>query len=79
ASLQIDHVIINGDLLHAYPNLVDEKNRPSMPNKKIERSSPSISAFVIMAGLSTKLKNLEHHQVYFSKNYAQEFETLFNG
>ncbi|MCA0174112.1 phytoene desaturase family protein [Bacillus sp. RAR_GA_16] len=74
----VDYAIINGDLLNAYPALVAEKHRPSLPNKKIERSSPSISAFVIMAGLSTKLPNLTHHQVYFSKDYSEEFNTLFN-
>ncbi|WP_394173686.1 phytoene desaturase family protein [Guptibacillus hwajinpoensis] len=77
--LPVDHVVINGDLLQSYPTLVEEKHRPSMRNKKIESSSPSISAFVIMAGLSTRLQNLCHHQVYFSKDYTEEFETLFDG
>ena len=77
--LPVDDVIINGDLLETYPSIVDESHRPSMNNKKIERSSPSISAFVIMAGLSTRLPGLYHHQVYFSQNYTNEFETLFRG
>ncbi|MBF0708653.1 phytoene desaturase [Alkalihalobacillus hwajinpoensis] len=77
--LDVDKVIINGDLLKAYPALVNEKERPSMPNIKIEGSSPSISAFVIMAGLSTRLPDLVHHQVYFAQNYSHEFETLFKG
>ncbi|MGB8000928.1 MAG: phytoene desaturase family protein [Anaerobacillus sp.] len=75
----VDDVIINGDLLATYPSLVDERDRPSMNDKKIERSSPSISAFVIMAGLSTRLPDLCHHQVYFSQNYMHEFKTLFKG
>lgn len=75
----VEEVIINGDLLQAYPALVEEKDRPSFSNSKIQSSSPSISAFVIMVGLSTRLPNLIHHQVYFSKDYKREFDDLFSG
>ncbi|WP_377889052.1 phytoene desaturase family protein [Alkalihalobacillus sp. R86527] len=74
----IDEVIINGDLLKVYPSLVDEVHRPSFRDATITKVSPSISAFVIMVGLSSKL-DLIHHQVYFSYDYKKEFEELFNG
>ncbi|KZE64878.1 phytoene desaturase [Fictibacillus phosphorivorans] len=76
---EVDAVVMNGDLLEAYPKLVEEPFRPSMRNKKVESYSPSISAFVLLAGLNKRLENSLHHQVYFSKDYRKEFETLFNG
>jgi diapolycopene oxygenase len=74
-----DAVVMNGDLLEAYPKLVEERYRPSMKNKKVESYSPSISAFVLLVGLNKRLDNLLHHQVYFSSDYKREFDTLFNG
>ncbi len=73
----INNVIINGDLLSSYQKLLPEEARPSFSNKKIESLEPSISAFVILAGLNKRLPNFIHHQVYFSKDYKKEFTELF--
>ncbi|WP_270182098.1 phytoene desaturase family protein [Alkalihalobacillus sp. CinArs1] len=75
---KIKEVIINGDLLEVYPSLVKESERPSFRDTRIQSLSPSISAFVIMVGLSSRL-DLVHHQVYFSEDYQKEFKELFNG
>ncbi|TSB46587.1 phytoene desaturase family protein [Alkalicoccobacillus porphyridii] len=72
-----DEVILNGDLLQVYPDLVAEEHRPSFLNKKRDQLQPSISAFVILVSLNTRLKDLRHHQVYFSRDYKQEFDDLF--
>jgi phytoene desaturase len=72
-----DIVIVNGDLLSAYPALVEEKHRPRFKNRKAERYEPSISAFVIMAGLKGRSSQFIHHQVYFSGDYEAEFRQLF--
>ncbi|WP_226670545.1 phytoene desaturase family protein [Metabacillus litoralis] len=72
-----DEVIMNADLLKAYPELVKEEDRPHFSTKKRDRYQSSISAFVIMAGLSVRNKQLLHHNVYFSNNYQQEFQDLF--
>ncbi|OZS78612.1 hypothetical protein CF394_05675 [Tetzosporium hominis] len=68
---------MNADLLKAYPELVDEADRPSFTNQHVEKIEPSISAFVILAGLTTRLKGLNHHTVYFSNDYRSEFQALF--
>ncbi|WP_022792331.1 phytoene desaturase family protein [Marinococcus halotolerans] len=76
-SLEVDSVVLNGDLLSQYPLLFpafSQKSR-TVPN----RPEPSISAFVIMAGLNTRLPQLKHHQVYFSADYPEEFEQLKRG
>ncbi len=73
-----DKVILNGDLLSAFPNLVAEKARPSLSDKKIAAFEPSISAFVITVGLTQKLDMLKHHNVFFSSDYKKEFNDLFD-
>lgn len=75
---EADAVILNGDLLSAFPQLTDEIDRPSFSNKKSASFEPSISAFVILAGLNTRLPGLKHHNVYFSDDYRKEFEDLFD-
>lgn len=77
-TFEADLVILNGDLLSAYPKLVEEKHRPSFTDAKISRFEPSISAFVITAGLNTHLAGLKHHNIFFSGNYRQEFDDLFD-
>lgn len=72
-----DEVVMNADLLKAYPELVAERDRPSFTDKQRDAMEPSISAFVILAGLSTRLKNVNHHTVYFSHDYEAEFDALF--
>lgn len=75
---EADAVILNGDLLSAFPQLTAESDRPSFSDKKSDSFEPSISAFVILAGLNTRLPGLKHHNVYFSGDYRQEFDDLFN-
>lgn len=72
-----EEVVMNADLLKAYPELVPEENRPSFTDKQAREAEPSISAFVILAGLDTRLKGLHHHTVFFSKDYEREFDALF--
>ena len=72
-----DKVILNGDLLSVFPELVAEHARPSLSDKKIIAFEPSISAFVITAALTKKLEILKHHNVFFSSDYKQEFTDLF--
>ncbi|MFD1030059.1 phytoene desaturase family protein [Metaplanococcus flavidus] len=75
---EADAVILNGDLLSAFPQLTEESERPSFSNKKAVSYEPSISAFVILAGLNTRLPELKHHNVYFSGDYSGEFDDLFD-
>ncbi|WP_226578181.1 phytoene desaturase family protein [Halobacillus litoralis] len=76
---EADHVIVNGDLLHAVPELIHESERSKMPDKKLQSMDPSISAFVVMAGLDTKISRLKHHHLLFSHDYKREFNVLKHG
>ncbi|RSK26391.1 phytoene desaturase [Bacillus sp. HMF5848] len=72
-----DAVIANADLLTTYQRLIPEVHRPSFPDSKIFKYDPSISAFVILAGVSKQFDKLLHHNVYFSSNYKREFTEIF--
>ncbi|RWZ60796.1 phytoene desaturase [Halobacillus fulvus] len=76
---EADRVILNGDLLQALPDLLSDQERSHLSNRKIDSFDPSISAFVIMAGLDKRLDSLHHHQVFFSHDYKKEFLQLQNG
>lgn len=71
-----DAVLLNGELLTQYPRLVDSRDRPSFPVPTRDTIEPSVSAFVLLIGLSKRL-NLAHHNVYFSDDYEAEFRAIF--
>ncbi|MCA0969478.1 phytoene desaturase [Halobacillus litoralis] len=77
--VEADRIIVNGDLLEAVPKLLSEKDRPSLSQKRIDRMDPSISAFVLLAGLDKKIDSLHHHHVFFSNDYKKEFQQLQMG
>ncbi|MGD7043927.1 phytoene desaturase family protein [Jeotgalibacillus proteolyticus] len=70
-------VIINGDFITATKQLIKEKDRPSFSTKKLDAYEPSISAFVILAGLKTFQKDIHHHHVFFPEDYRKEFQDIF--
>lgn len=76
---EADHIIVNGDLLQAVPELIDKNARRSLTDQKLHSFDPSISAFVIMAGLDKKIQKLKHHHLFFAKDYKQEFKILKSG
>ncbi|WP_233129766.1 MULTISPECIES: phytoene desaturase family protein [Salimicrobium] len=67
--VKADNVIINGDLAHTLPSLLEEE-KPEY--------DPSISAFVILAGIDGTLP-LHHHHLFFSADYKKEFSELRSG
>ncbi|MBW3113173.1 phytoene desaturase [Bacillus sp. MCCB 382] len=70
-------VIVNGDFITATKHLIHKKHRPSHPDSKLDSYEPSISAFVILAGLKTFQESVHHHQVYFTEDYMKEFNEIF--
>jgi diapolycopene oxygenase len=70
--LLADAVICNADAAHLYDDLLEKTFDPR--SKKLE---PSLSGFVMLLGLEGQTLNLEHHNIFFSKNYALEFKQIF--
>ncbi|KUP06464.1 phytoene desaturase [Bacillus coahuilensis p1.1.43] len=72
-----DEVIINGDFITSTKHLLNESERPSYKDSKLDQYDPSISAFVILAGVREFNPNVHHHHVYFTSDYKKEFYQLF--
>ncbi|WP_335871670.1 phytoene desaturase family protein [Bacillus sp. 2205SS5-2] len=70
-------IIINGDFITASKKLLTEAERPSLTDEKLDAYEPSISAFVILAGLNQRQEQVHHHHVFFTGDYHSEFEDIF--
>ncbi|WNQ10018.1 phytoene desaturase family protein [Paenibacillus aurantius] len=76
--LEADLVVANGDVLTVCRELLDEEDRPAMPDKRIDRYEPSLSGFVILAGVRNRYEELLHHTVFFPEDYGSEFGEIFD-
>ncbi|MET1029740.1 phytoene desaturase family protein [Domibacillus tundrae] len=65
-------------IVTATRRLIEERDRPSYPDKKLDRFESSISAFVILAGKKERLTHLPHHQVMFTNDYQAKFRQIFH-
>lgn len=70
-------IIANGDMLSVNRMLVDEQDRPSLNNVKINSYEPSLSGFVTLAGVPRQYGKLLHHTVFFPEHYGREFQEIF--
>ncbi len=72
-----DAVVTNADAIETYRNLIDERERKSFPDKKLDNIEPSSSGFVLLLGARKKFESLAHHNIFFSDDYRAEFDALF--
>ncbi len=68
-----DIVISNADVFYTYKNLLSEYNLSNIFLKQ----PLSLSAVVFYWGIKKKFDDLELHNVFFSENYKEEFDTIF--
>jgi phytoene desaturase len=73
-TIESDFVICNADVVNAYNQLIDGFERRKYKLKKLE---PSLSGMVFLWGVKGKFDQLSHHNIFFSRNYRQEFQDLF--
>ncbi len=69
-----DVVISNADVYYTYKNLL-QNNAKALKILQQERSS---SALVFYWGIHKKFTTLGLHNIFFTKNYAAEFDCIFN-
>jgi phytoene desaturase len=74
-----DIVVANADASTIYDHLLTEqaKRKCRSEVRKISKSTPSLSGFVLLLALAGKTDNLEHHNVFFPGNYDEEFNSIF--
>ena len=69
-----DLVVVNADVHSFYKNLMPENK---IPNKLIKQE-PSGSALIFYWGIKKEFPELSLHNIFFSTDYNQEFEKIFN-
>jgi phytoene desaturase len=71
--LNFDHVVCNADALYAYEELLPEAGL----TQKSRHADASLSGMVFLWGVNKTHDQLNHHNIFFSRNYKQEFSDLF--
>jgi phytoene desaturase len=69
--IEADIVVMNGDV-SSTAQLLGDAEKSTMT-----RTERSMSGLVFLLGVKRSLPELHHHTVYFSENYAHEFQQLF--
>lgn len=70
-----DHVVCNADPSFAYRHLLDPKVVSKPESSFLPKSN---SALVFYWGMNKTFDKLDVHNILFSKNYAKEFEEIFD-
>ncbi len=70
-------VVSNSDAYETYQHLLSGRVRPKMQLLQTRYSEPSCSGFVLLLGLDRHYDQLKHHNIFFSKDYKQEFHDIF--
>lgn len=68
-----DVVVCNSDVRNVYGKLLPEFKLPA----RIEHAEPSSSALIFYWGIRDKFDELGLHNIFFSGNYKQEFNDIF--
>jgi phytoene desaturase len=71
--LPADVVVANADATHVYRDLLPEPRQL----RRLRRSTPSLSGFVLLLGVRGRTPGLAHHNVLFPGSYDAEFDAVF--
>ncbi|MDQ6650161.1 MAG: phytoene desaturase family protein [Actinomycetota bacterium] len=74
--LAADVVVANADARHLYEDLVPDR-RADRARRRLARSTPSLSGFVLLLGVRGTTPGLAHHTVLFPAAYDDEFDAVF--
>lgn len=75
--IEADIVISNSDAYETYLKLLTPEHVSKTTRYITERTEPSCSGFVLLLGTKRRWSQLDHHTIFFSKDYKNEFEDIF--
>ena len=79
--IETDLVVANADAEYVYNNLVSQNVKSAnFERRKLRKATKSLSGFSLLLGLDNSKgmsPELNHHNVFFPKDYDQEFEEIF--
>ena len=73
-----DKVISNADLVYSQLNLIEEKDRPSASNAKLESYKQASSALLFYWGVDDPCEGMLHHNVYLCKDFKNNLDEIFH-
>jgi len=76
--LRADAVVINADFGHAMTTLVPERLRRRWTNATIARKRFSCSTFMLYLGIEGRYDQLQHHNIYMTRDYRQNLDDIEN-
>ncbi len=71
-------VISNLDLPATYSKLIPSPHRKKYTDEKLSKLKYGSSAFMVYLGVDKDYSQLQHHNVFFSEDYAQNFKEIFD-
>ena len=71
---RFDLILSNMDIFPTYKNLLRDQKAP----KRILCQESSSSAVIFYWGIKNQFNQLDLHNIFFSKNYKSEFDSIFN-
>ncbi|CAN5234909.1 phytoene desaturase family protein [soil metagenome] len=74
---ECDLLFANSDATDTILNLIPKSSVSPRKTKKHQTIEPSCSGFVMLLGCNRQWNQLRHHNIYFSKDYEQEFDDIF--
>ncbi|RZN61776.1 NAD(P)/FAD-dependent oxidoreductase [Methanonatronarchaeum sp. AMET6-2] len=71
-----DEVIVNADFAWAMKNLLSDRERKKYTDKKLDEMGYSCSTYMIYLGLDKTYDHLEHHNIFITEDYKQNFREI---
>jgi phytoene desaturase len=80
-TIHTDLVVANADAEYVFNQLLDKnESAAKSERRKLKAATKSLAGFSLLLGLDNskgKAVNIEHHNVYFPKDYDAEFDQIF--
>lgn len=76
--VESDIVISNSDAYETYLKLLKPDQISRTTRFITKHTEPSCSGFVLLLGTNRRWSQLDHHTIFFSKDYKNEFEDIFD-
>ncbi len=76
--IESDIIVSNSDATETITKLLDTSVVTASSKKKAAAIEPSCSGFVLLLGISKQYEQLVHHNIFFTKDYQQEFDQIFS-
>lgn len=75
--LDAEVVVANADAGQVYGSLIRGDSRATQAAQSLQRQTPSLAGFVILAAVRGRTPGVQHHNVWFPAQYDAEFDQIF--